>query len=122
MPPERNGADKMIYIIRHGKTELNKANVLQGRSDHPLNGEGILQAKAAAERARKAEETASQKAGAAKAALDEKRQAFMRAASAAGLRQEAGLRPLNTPRQPKSRKRRNRRMKPMLRIRRTKAR
>ncbi|MBQ3401175.1 MAG: SMC family ATPase [Lachnospiraceae bacterium] len=43
------------------------------------------QAKAAAERARKAEETASQKAGAAKAALDEKRQAFMRAASAAGL-------------------------------------
>ncbi|MBQ1331961.1 MAG: hypothetical protein IIY36_03425 [Lachnospiraceae bacterium] len=43
------------------------------------------QAKTAAERARKAEETASQKAGAAKAALDEKRQAFMRAASAAGL-------------------------------------
>ena len=52
MPPERNGADKMIYIIRHGKTELNKANVLQGRSDHPLNEEGILQAKAAAERLR----------------------------------------------------------------------
>lgn len=27
----------MIYIIRHGKTELNKANVLQGRSNYPLN-------------------------------------------------------------------------------------
>jgi len=38
----------MIYIIRHGKTELNKANVLQGRSDYPLNGEGIHQAKEAA--------------------------------------------------------------------------
>ena len=34
----------MIYIIRHGKTELNKANVLQGRSNYPLNEEGIRQA------------------------------------------------------------------------------
>ena len=40
----------MIYIIRHGKTELNKANVLQGRSDYPLNEEGIKQAEAAAEK------------------------------------------------------------------------
>ena len=40
----------MIYIIRHGKTEMNKANVLQGRSNHPLNDEGILQAKTAADR------------------------------------------------------------------------
>ncbi|MBR1752384.1 MAG: histidine phosphatase family protein [Ruminococcus sp.] len=39
----------MIYIIRHGKTELNKNNVLQGRSDHPLNDEGIKQAQRAAE-------------------------------------------------------------------------
>ena len=39
----------MIYIIRHGKTELNKANVLQGRSNYPLNEEGIEQAKKAAE-------------------------------------------------------------------------
>lgn len=39
----------MIYIIRHGKTSLNQANVLQGRSDHPLNEDGILQAKQAAE-------------------------------------------------------------------------
>ena len=40
----------MIYIIRHGKTELNKANALQGRSNYPLNEEGILQAKEAAKR------------------------------------------------------------------------
>ena len=38
----------MLYIIRHGKTELNKANVLQGRSNHPLNEEGIRQAQEAA--------------------------------------------------------------------------
>ena len=38
----------MIYIIRHGKTELNKANVLQGRSDHPLNEEGFEEAAKAA--------------------------------------------------------------------------
>ena len=36
----------MIYIIRHGKTELNKAKVLQGRSDFPLNEEGVRQAEA----------------------------------------------------------------------------
>lgn len=42
----------MIYIIRHGKTELNRVKALQGRSDHPLNEEGILQAKAAAEKLR----------------------------------------------------------------------
>ena len=43
----------MIFIIRHGKTELNRANVLQGRSDYPLNEEGIrqaLEAKAALDR------------------------------------------------------------------------
>ncbi len=38
-----------IYIIRHGKTELNQANALQGRSDYPLNEEGIRQAQEAAE-------------------------------------------------------------------------
>ena len=38
----------LIYIIRHGKTELNKSNVLQGRSDYPLNDEGIKQAEEAA--------------------------------------------------------------------------
>ena len=40
----------MIYIIRHGKTELNKAKVLQGRSDFPLNEEGVRQAEEAAAR------------------------------------------------------------------------
>jgi len=34
----------MIYIIRHGQTEKNKANVLQGRSDIPLNDAGRQQA------------------------------------------------------------------------------
>ena len=37
-----------IFIIRHGKTEMNQAKLLQGRSDHPLNDEGIGQAKEAA--------------------------------------------------------------------------
>ena len=44
----------MIYIIRHGKTELNRANALQGQSDHPLNEEGIAQAREAGERFRAA--------------------------------------------------------------------
>ena len=38
----------MLYLIRHGKTALNHANVLQGRSDYPLNEEGIRQAEDAA--------------------------------------------------------------------------
>ena len=33
----------MIYIIRHGQTAKNKANVLQGRSDVPLNEAGVQQ-------------------------------------------------------------------------------
>ena len=37
----------MIYIIRHGQTGLNHAMALQGRSDQPLNENGIVQAKAA---------------------------------------------------------------------------
>ena len=39
----------MIYIIRHGQTELNNRHVLQGRSNYPLNDRGIQQAKSAAE-------------------------------------------------------------------------
>lgn len=39
----------MIYIIRHGQTRLNKANVLQGRRDTPLNETGRQQASQAAE-------------------------------------------------------------------------
>ena len=42
----------MIYIIRHGQTELNSRKVLQGRSDHPLNERGIAQAQEAAEKLR----------------------------------------------------------------------
>ena len=33
----------MIYIIRHGQTEKNRTNVLQGRSDIPLNDSGRQQ-------------------------------------------------------------------------------
>lgn len=35
----------MIYVIRHGQTELNNAHALQGRSDHPLNEVGVAQAR-----------------------------------------------------------------------------
>ena len=34
----------MIYIVRHGQTELNQRSVLQGRSNHPLNEVGRKQA------------------------------------------------------------------------------
>ena len=40
----------MIYIIRHGQTELNNANVLQGRSDCPLNETGVAQAREVGQR------------------------------------------------------------------------
>lgn len=40
----------MTYIIRHGQTELNNRQVLQGRSDYPLNEVGIAQAQEAAAR------------------------------------------------------------------------
>lgn len=42
----------MIYIIRHGQTELNNRSVLQGRSDHPLNEIGIAQAETAVQKLR----------------------------------------------------------------------
>ena len=38
----------MIFIVRHGQTELNKRNLLQGRSDYPLNDIGMRQAEDAA--------------------------------------------------------------------------
>ena len=38
----------MIVIIRHGQTELNKRKLLQGRSDFPLDAEGIEQTRRAA--------------------------------------------------------------------------
>ena len=42
----------MLYIIRHGRTELNTRQLLQGRSDYPLNEAGIEQTRRAAERLR----------------------------------------------------------------------
>lgn len=42
----------VIYIVRHGQTELNSRQVLQGRSDHPLNEAGVRQAREAAEKLR----------------------------------------------------------------------
>lgn len=38
----------MIYIVRHGQTEMNNRKALQGRSDVPLNEIGRGQAQAAA--------------------------------------------------------------------------
>ena len=40
----------MLYIIRHGQTELNTKMLMQGRSDHPLNETGLSQAEEAAGR------------------------------------------------------------------------
>lgn len=34
----------MIYLVRHGQTDLNKKNVMQGVSNTPLNEEGLKQA------------------------------------------------------------------------------
>ena len=45
-----SGCVCMIYMIRHGKTDKNTANVLQGRSDIPLNGLGIKEAEDAAKK------------------------------------------------------------------------
>ena len=39
----------MLYIVRHGETELNSRHVLQGRSDEPLNENGVHQAETAGE-------------------------------------------------------------------------
>ncbi len=40
----------MLYIIRHGQTEMNARHVLQSRSDQPLNAVGVRQAEEAARR------------------------------------------------------------------------
>jgi len=40
----------LLYIIRHGQTELNTKMLMQGRSDHPLNANGWAQAEEAAQR------------------------------------------------------------------------
>ena len=38
----------MLYIMRHGKTDWNEQHKLQGRTDIPLNDDGIKMAEAAA--------------------------------------------------------------------------
>ena len=43
----------MLYIMRHGKTEWNALNKLQGRTDIPLNEKGRQMARAAGEEYRK---------------------------------------------------------------------
>ena len=40
----------MLYVIRHGQTQLNHAHALQGRSNQPLNEAGIAQAREAGAR------------------------------------------------------------------------
>ena len=40
----------MLYIIRHGKTDMNSRMLMQGRSDYPLNETGEEQAREAAKR------------------------------------------------------------------------
>lgn len=40
----------MLYIMRHGKTDWNSLNKLQGRTDIPLNDEGKLMAQSASEK------------------------------------------------------------------------
>lgn len=37
----------MIYVMRHGQTQLNRAHALQGRSNQPLNEAGEEQARTA---------------------------------------------------------------------------
>lgn len=43
------GGSIKIFLIRHGQTRLNTKAVLQGRSDEPMNEQGIAQAEHAAE-------------------------------------------------------------------------
>ena len=38
-----------VYFVRHGQTEKNRAMRLQGRSDHPMDETGVVQAAAAGE-------------------------------------------------------------------------
>ena len=41
---------KSFYFLRHGETDWNKQQRIMGQSDVPLNKNGVLQAKTAAEK------------------------------------------------------------------------
>lgn len=45
-----NGGIKVIYVIRHGQTDLNRERKMQGRKGLPLNEYGIEQAKSLKEK------------------------------------------------------------------------
>lgn len=45
--------ETIIYLVRHGETEANVTETLQGQSDVPLNGNGLMQARQVGERLRK---------------------------------------------------------------------
>lgn len=49
---EHYGYDDMttFYIVRHGQTEANRDNIIQGHIDRPLTEKGIAQAQATAEK------------------------------------------------------------------------
>lgn len=47
MTPHDTSDEMKLYITRHGQTDLNKIELMQGRVDEPLNETGIAQAQEA---------------------------------------------------------------------------
>lgn len=41
--------DRAVYVVRHGRTALNASGVIRGRTDVPLDGTGIREARALGE-------------------------------------------------------------------------
>jgi broad specificity phosphatase PhoE len=48
--PKENGFDMEIFFVRHGETEWNRKELLQGTTDVPLSETGMLQAKETAKK------------------------------------------------------------------------
>ena len=46
---EKERKEMLLYIVRHGETDWNKAGKVQGRTDIPLNERGRYLAEATAE-------------------------------------------------------------------------